>query len=64
VKLSCATCKYNGVDALGITFKDAKMTYTGCLEDTSNPSNGGILDLDTNSKQPVKKKLQKFIVGS
>ena len=43
--------KCNAVDTLGITPKDRKIIYTGCLGGhTSNLSNSGILDLDTNSK--------------
>jgi len=51
VILSCVTGKYN---AIGITPKDEKREYMGCLRGhTSNPTNSK-LDSRTNSKQLLK----------
>ena len=42
----------------GITLKDGKRIYLGCLGGhSSSPANGAILDSDTNSKQPVKEEI-------
>jgi len=62
---SCVTCKCNAVGTLGITPNDGKKRYMRCLgRHTSNPFYGGILDLDTNSKQPVKKETLETIAES
>ena len=51
-----ATDKCNAVGTLGTIPKDRKRIYLGCLGGhASNHADGGILDSDTNSKQPEKK---------
>jgi len=53
----CATGKCNTVGTLDIISKDGKMIYLGYPGGhTSNPADGGILDSDTKSKQPQKKR--------
>jgi len=56
ILLICATCKCNTVGTLDIISNDGKMIYLSYLGGhTSNPTDEGILDSNTNSKQSEKR---------